>query len=88
MIAFQYRTFKHQSVISLCTYIPALLVAVYKVNFNKDWVYDPNVIMDNQEFNMAVGVTMVMGILSYGLSLNPSWFKILLKCAKAVEQSE
>ena len=77
MIKLQYRTFREQCLTSLVIYVPTLAFCMYKINVDKMWAYDSNVILLNADFNLAMGVTMGMGIMSFALSYKPNWFKLV-----------
>jgi len=47
------------------------------VNYYPSWAYDTNVIMSNLAFNFASGVIIIMGVVSFVLSYNPNWRKML-----------
>ena len=79
MIRLQYKTFQQQSLMSLVVYLPSLCVCTYLINFKKSWSYDSNVIFNNTEFNVAMGIIIVLGVASYVLSLSPNWTDMVKK---------
>jgi hypothetical protein len=77
-VKLQYKTFWHQSVGSVVAFVPSLCWCLYLVNSDKDWNYDSNVILNNQEFNVGVGIIIATGLLSCFLAHKPNWFQALV----------
>ena len=65
MVRMQYQTFRTQALASILVYVPAHVICFVLVNFNETWKYDPNVIMNNLEFNVRVGGLVFLGIMSW-----------------------
>ena len=77
MVSLQYRTFRQQCLTSLVIYLPTLAFCLYKINTDKLWAYDSNAILLNADFNVAMSITIAMGVISYGLSFQPNWFELV-----------
>ena len=73
MIDIQYYTFWWQNVSSSIIYVLALMSIGTLVNLNPSWAYDPNVILGNEDFNVFLTTTIIMGVLSLTFAKNPSW---------------
>ena len=78
MIKRQYKTFRRQSTASLVIYGVGLAAVLYLINVDSSWGYGPNVILDNVEFNLFVGVTLFWGIASVLLSFKPNYTDFIL----------
>ena len=79
MIRLQKNTFHCQSLLALIIYIPSLLCMTIVVNYYPSWAYATNVIMTNLTFNVASAVIIVMGLISFGLSFEPDWVKMVIR---------
>ena len=79
MIKLQYKTFHCQSLLAYIIYIPSLLFMIIVVNHYPSWAYATNVIMTNLTFNVASAVIIVMGLISFGLSFEPDWVKMVIR---------
>ena len=78
MIKTQYRTFWSQNLCSVIIYLPILAIMAWLINTNPGWGYQPTVIFDNLEFNIAIGLIVFTGLASLALSYKPDCIKICL----------
>ena len=83
MIELQYYTFWWQNVSSSIIYILALLSIGLLVNLNPSWAYDPNVILGNEDFNVFLITTIIMGVLSLVFAKDPSWLALVNSILKS-----
>ena len=83
MIELQYYTFWWQNVSSSVIYILALLSIGVLVNLNPSWAYDPNVILGNEDFNVFLITTIIMGVLSLVFAKDPSWLALVNSILKS-----
>lgn len=83
MIDIQYYTFWWQNVSSSIIYILALMSIGILVNMNPSWAYDPNVILGNEDFNVFLITTIIMGVLSLAFAKNPSWLGLVKSMLKS-----
>ena len=60
----QQDSWRFQSIITFVVYIPSLICVAVLVNYNQDFDYDPDMIFDNQDFNLMFGVVVAIGITS------------------------
>ena len=80
MIRLQYDTFWYHSIIWMLIFIPTLIVVGFLVNYNPCFGYNPNIILRNKEFNVAIATTIVMGLLSLTFARNPRWLNEVISC--------
>ena len=59
-------------------YLPILAITAWLINTNPGWGYQPTVIFDNLEFNIAIGLIGFTGLASLALSYKPDCIKICL----------
>ena len=85
LIRQQYSTFKCQTIACCLIYIPVLILICVLVNFDKSYSYDPQVIFDNSDFNIHIGVTILMGLISLVLSGSPNVFDGFEKCMQSIQ---
>ncbi len=78
MIRTQYRTFWSQNLCGVIIYFPTLAIATWLVNTNPGWGYQPTVIFDNFEFNIAISLILFTGLASLALSYRPDCIKVCL----------
>ena len=78
MIRTQYRTFWSQNLCGVIIYLPTLAIAAWLVNNNPGWGYQPTVIFDNLEFNIAIALIAFTGLSSLALSYKPNCIKLYL----------
>ena len=83
MIDIQYYTFWWQNVSSSIIYVLALMSIGILVNLNPSWAYDPNVILGNEDFNVFLITTIIMGVLSLTFAKNPSWLGLVKSMLKS-----
>ncbi|TRY78671.1 hypothetical protein TCAL_11594 [Tigriopus californicus] len=92
LIAIQSEIFFYQSLAAVVVYLPALLACFGKVNYDSNWLYDPKVILNNQQFNAIIILLVLVGVMSFLLSIRPDWSELiqLMKCAifKGKEESQ
>ena len=50
---------------------------------NPSWAYDPNVILGNEDFNVFLITTIIMGVLSLAFAKNPSWLGLVKSMLKS-----
>ena len=60
----QQDSWRFQSIITFVVYIPSLICVAVLVNYNQDFDYDPDMIFDNQDFNLMFCVVVAIGITS------------------------
>ncbi len=77
MVSLQYKTFLQQSCCCSAVYLPSLLFCFYKVNFDPAWAYDPNVVMNNLEFNVAAAAVVATGVVASLLAVSPNWMNCI-----------
>ena len=70
--AIQFSTWKFQCIITCIVYIPSLVVVAILVNFVQAWKYDDGIIFDNYEINTNICMSILMGIISFLLSMKPN----------------
>lgn len=58
------------------------------VNWYPYWAYDTNVIMSNMTFNFASAVIIIMGFVSFGLSIEPNWVKMVKSISEYLTRVE
>lgn len=76
MIGLQNTVFKLQTISSVFILESALIATFCQITFNPSYNYYAGVILDNANFNLFIGVTGGMGLLSFLLSIKPNWTKI------------
>ena len=85
LIRQQYSTFRCQTVACFIIYIPVLIFMCVLVNFDKSYSYDPQVIFNNSDFNVHIGVTILMGLISLILSGSPNVFDGFERCMQSIQ---
>ena len=83
MIELQYYTFWWQNVSSSIIYVLSLIAIGALINLNPSWAYDPNVILGNEDFNVFLITTIIMGLLSLVFAKNPSWIGLVNSMMKS-----
>ena len=83
MIELQYYTFWWQNVSSSIIYVLSLIAIGVLINLNPSWAYDPNVILGNEDFNVFLITTIIMGLLSLVFAKNPSWIGLVNSMMKS-----
>ncbi len=81
-VGLQYRTFKWQAWAAFISYTSPMIVVILFVNMPFDfsgWKYNPDIILNNQEFNVYAATILVMGSISTILSLSPDSSRIRCK---------
>ena len=78
MIALQYNIFWSQSISSTIIFIPTLIIVAILVNTYPCFGYNPNIILRNTEFNIAICTTILTGLLSLTFGKNPRWLYDIL----------
>ena len=73
MVQLQYYTFKWQNISSALIFIPALITIAVLINSYPSWAYSPDIILKNEDFNVILMTTIIMGLFSMTLAVNPSW---------------
>ena len=73
MVKLQYYTFKWQNILSASIFIPALTTIGVLINTFPSWAYSPDIILKNEDFNVILTTTIIMGFFSMTLAVNPSW---------------
>ena len=73
MVKVQYYTFKWQNILSALIFIPALITIGVLINSIPSWAYSPDIILKNEDFNVILLTTIIMGFFSMTLAVNPSW---------------
>ena len=58
------------------------------VNSYPNWAYDTNVIMSNMTFNVASIAIILMGLVSFGLSFEPNWVKMVKSISEYLTRVE
>jgi hypothetical protein len=59
-------------------FIPTLIIVAILVNMYPCFGYNPNIILRNTEFNIAICTTIITGLLSLSFAKNPRWLYDLL----------
>ena len=75
MFKLQYYTFKRQMISAFVILESALIATIYKINNDPDHNYGTEVVLENFDFNLLVGIIGGMGVLSVVFSLRPKWTK-------------
>ena len=76
MIGLQNAVFKRQTISSVFILESALIATFCQITFNPGYNYYAGVILDNADFNLFIGITGGMGLLSLLLSIKPNWTEI------------
>ena len=77
MVKLQCYTFKWQNISSALIFIPSLVIIGVLINSIPSWAYSPDIILKNEDFNVVLATTIIMGFLSLPLSVNPSWMGLV-----------
>ena len=83
MIELQYYTFKWQNISSAMIFIPFLIIMGVLINGYPSWAYSPDIILKNEDFNIILITTIIMGLLSLTFAVNPNWMTWVNKTCKA-----
>ena len=83
MIELQYYTFKWQNISSAMIFISALIIMGVLINGYPSWAYSPDIILKNEDFNIILITTIIMGLLSLTFAVNPNWMTWVNKTCKA-----
>ena len=71
----QYETFRRQTFAAVLVYVPSLLAMLLLVNTSEKWTYDPNVILGNLDFDLAMASVLVSAFISMVLCVKVTWTK-------------
>ena len=71
----QYETFRRQTVAAVLVYAPSLIGMLVLINTSAEWIYDPNVILGNLDFNLAMASVLVSAFISLVLGVKVTWTK-------------
>ena len=76
MIGLQKTVFKRQTISSVFILESALIATFCKISYYPSYNYYSGVILDNADFNLLIGITGGMGLLSALLSIKPNWTEV------------
>ena len=79
MFKLQYYTFKRQMISAVVILECALFATFYKVNYDPDHNYGTEVVLENYDFTLLIGIIGGMGLLSVLFSFKPNWTKYMEK---------
>ena len=79
MFELQDGTFKRQMISAVLILESALFATFYKVNYDPDHNYGTEVVLENYDFNLLIGIIGGMGLLSVLFSFKPNWTKYVEK---------
>lgn len=77
LIAIQSEIFFYQSLAAMIVYLPSLIACFWKINYDSNWLYDPKVVLNNQQFNAIIILLLGIGVLSFVLSFRPNWSELI-----------
>lgn len=86
MVELQYYTFKWQNISSAIIFIPALIIIGVLINGYPSWAYSPDIILKNEDFNIILITTVIMGLLSVTFAVSPNWMVWVNKTCKACSE--
>ena len=66
----QQRLLRYQCIASLFIYVPALIACMFMVNLPSKFMYGTHITIDNVRFNSCLGIVILEGIISTGLSFH------------------
>ena len=75
MFELQDYTFKRQMISAFVILESALIITFYKINYDPDYNYGTEVVLENFDFNLLIGMIGGLGLLSVVLSFKPNWTK-------------
>ena len=79
MFELQDYTFKRQTISAFVVLESCLIATFYKINYVPDYNYSTEVVLENFDFNLLIGIIGGMGILSVVFSFKPNWTQYLEK---------
>ena len=75
MFELQDYAFKRQMISAFVILESALFATIYKINYDPDHNYGTEVVLENFDFNLLIGIIGGMGVLSVVFSFKPNWAK-------------